>query len=382
MLGQLIEQARGGEAGFYLLFGGQGAGWLEELRVDFAEPTLRPLVDRCLQAIREELPYLVPGVALPKGFDVEAWLTNPSNIPSPEYLWYSGVSVPLIFITQLVTVQRFCTQFRVELPELLCYTRGISGQSQGLFAACLHALGGSGSALQAAISTFTKYVFYVGARAQETYPFVEPTNEEVERSAAVNTWRSTRPTPMVAVIDAPQAELEQWLRRFNSKFPPDRRVQVGLTFLANRVVLTGHRRSLIEFNTWHQRDFAELAIKYVYIRTTCPFHSRLMEPIRPLVEADFARIAFRHAGSDLRVPVYSFHDGRNLQADEEIATRLYLDALINPLDWRLALQPAVADSRITHVIDFGPGAENRHISRQVLDSLGCSKPVIAGRRAR
>ena len=376
MLKDLIEQARDGRAGFFLVFGGQGAGWFEELRGYYADASLRPLLDLCLQAMREELACVEGSVALPHGFEVDAWLTDPTTLPSPEYLAYVGVSVPLIFMTQLAAVRKL-GEHGLHMTELLRHTRGASGQSQGLFAACLHALGGGATPYAEAVRQFAKFVFYLGVRSQEAYPFIQPTPDEVERAAAVSTWRNNQPTPMVAVVDAPRDDLERRVRQFNSKLPSDRHIHLSLRFSPTRVVLSGHRRSLIEFNAQHHSYLVENAIKYVYVRTTCPFHSRLMEPIRPLVEADFARIGFSVTGSDLQVPVYSGYDGRNLQDDEEASIGLYLDALIHPLDWRLALRPIAEDASITHVIDFGPGTESRHLSQHALTHLGVRKPIVS-----
>lgn len=383
MLSELVAAARAGEARFFLSFGGQGAGWFDELRNYFADPRLRPLLESCLEAMREELPYVDVDRALPHGFQVERWLEDPSTLPSRDYLVLVGVSVPLIFLTQLAAVSRF-TDFGLELGQLLRYTRGASGQSQGLFAACLHALGGSAARRAEAARQFAKFLFYLGARSQETYPFPRATGEEIERSAAVSTWRNGHPSPMVAVVEGKgngaRADLERRIRHFNSKLSCDRQVYISLTFSSSRVVLSGHRRALIDFNAEHRSYLLEHDIKYVYVRTTCPFHSPLMDPIRPVVEADFARIGSGLSGADLQVPVYSSYDGRNLQDDEEATMGLILDALIHPLDVRLALRPVCEDSEITHVIDFGPGQESRHLIGHVLADLGCAKPVVSAAR--
>jgi malonyl CoA-acyl carrier protein transacylase len=378
LISELRERARNGDAHFYLLFGGQGIGWFKELKDYYREPDIRPLIDLCLDAIREELPYVESCVALSHGLAVESWLADESTVPSREYLSCSGVSGPMIFVTQLASLRNLVVHgFDVE--ELLLHTRGMTGQSQGLFTASLLSLSRTGSAYDEAVRQFAKYVFYLGVRSQEIYPFLESTDEERERSAKVNDWRNTRPSPMVAVVNAPYDELEQRIRRFNSKVAQTENIHVSLRFSRSRVVLSSHRSSLIEFNAWNRSYFAENGIKYVYIPTTCPFHSALMEPIRPRVEADFARIHFGYAGNELKLPVYSFFDSRNLQDDEEIAIKLYLDGLINRLEWWRALEPIQSDDAITHVLDFGPGAENRHISRHVLETMGCSKPILSVR---
>jgi malonyl CoA-acyl carrier protein transacylase len=372
----LIKDARKGKTRFYLLFGGQGSGWLKELQGYYQNPHLKPSIDMCLDTIQEELPYLDLGVALPYGFDVRTWLMDPSTIPSRDYLFCSGVSVPMIFITQLACLWNL-QHHGCNIEELLGYSHGISGQSQGLFTASFLSLSWSSPAYDKLLRQFTKYVLYLGARSQEVYPFLEATAAERERSAQVNDWRKQTPSPMVAVVTTHGNAIEQHLRRFNSKVTPDRYIYVSLRLSSDRLVLSSHRHSLIEFNSWYRPYFAEHGIKYVYLRTTCPFHSAFMQSIGPRVEADFARIRFGYPGSALRLPVYSFYDGRNLQEDEEISRKLYRDVLINPLEWRRALEPIQGDDAITHVIDFGPGTENQHISQQVLRDIGCNKPILS-----
>jgi malonyl CoA-acyl carrier protein transacylase len=379
MVRDLITAAREGEARLFLSFGGQGAGWFDALQKYYANPALRPLLQTCLEAMREELPYVDRAQALPHGFEVDAWLQDPSTLPSPDYIGLVGVSVPLIFLCQLAAVRELA-EHGLELVELLRYTRGASGQSQGLFAACVHAMGGDSLQQIEVARRFAKFVFYLGARSQRTYPFPYASDDEIDRSAAVSTWRNSLPSPMVAVVGCDRLELEKRLRQFNTRLPADRQISVSLTFSSSRVVLSGHRRSLIDFNAEQRTYLLENDIKYVYVRTTCPFHSPLMEPIRSMVEADFARIGFGLFGADLRVPVYSSFDGRNLQDDEEATTGLYLDALIHPLDLRNALRRVRDDRLITHVIDFGPGSESRHLTTHVLAELGCTKPVVSAAR--
>lgn len=375
-LSQLLERARDGDARFFLVFGGQGSGWFKELHGYYQDPAIRPLIELCVEAMREELPYLEPGVALPHGLDVLAWLRDETTIPTPEYLACAGVSVPLIFVTQLAVLASI-QQHGGDLAELLRYTVGSSGQSQGLCTASMLSLG-RGVRDPDTVRQWTKLLFFIGTRAQEVYPSIEPTADEREQSAAVNDWRNASPTPMVAVVGAPPALLRQRLSWFNSKMGLDRQIHVSLSYTSERVVLSGHRSALIAFNAWNRSVFAEHGIKYVYIRTTCPFHCAMMTPIRPRLEADLARIGLRYPGRALQLPVYSFSDGRNLQHDAEIAVKLYLDVLINPLDWRKALAP-VPRLPVTHVIDIGPGNENRHISRQVLAEIGCQTPILSAR---
>lgn len=372
---RLLREAREGRAGFFLLFGGQGTGWFRELAEYWKKPSLRSVVERGLRAIEEELEHVDRTVAFPKGFEPARWLEDERSIPSEDYLSVSPVSVPMIFLTQVACLWNLSEQ-GFALDELLRHTRGISGHSQGLFTSSLFGLGRTGAEWDEAFSQFTKYVFYLGARSQETFPFQEPTDEERERTDLVSD-RLQAPSPMVAVLGGAHREVEQRVAAFNRRLPADRKIQVSLYNAPTNRILCSHRSSLVAFHEAHQEWLEESKLKYIYIRTSCPYHSSHLLPIRPRVEADIARIGFGYPGSELRVPVYSFFDARNLQDDEEIAIKMYLDILINPLHYDKIMAPIVSDPEITHVIDLGPGNESSRLNRLVLEGLGCKKPVMS-----
>jgi malonyl CoA-acyl carrier protein transacylase len=375
---ELAEQARSGQAAFFLLFGGQGAGWLADLRGYYEDPVLRPVVEACVDAIDEELRFVDRETVLPLGWDVVSWLRDPARTPDSRYLSLASVSLPLIFVAQAACVRRFASRGLPE-SELLGATVGMSGQSQGLFPACMLALHGYAWEAEETLRTFAKYAFYIGARSQEHYPHLEPTEEELELAVAAAGDESVVPTPMAAVAGADVDDLEARLRRFNGKARPVDRVHISLRFGDDRVVLSGNRLALAEFHAQHATDFASRDIKFVYVRTSCPFHSVMMEGTRPALEADFARIGFTFPGQALAVPVHSCHDGRNLQTDRDVALTMHLDAVVRPLDWQAAVARAGTDA-VTHVIDFGPGAETRHRTRRLLEARGCPRPVLSAKR--
>lgn len=64
-------------------------------------------------------------------------------------------------------------------------------------------------------------------------------------------------------------------------------------------------------------------MKFVYLRTTAPFHSPHMEDTNKTIPSDMERIGFNFKGSDLKIPVYSIFDGRNMQSDSELGIPLF-----------------------------------------------------------
>lgn len=375
--GDLAALAREGSVRLFLQFGGQGAGWFTELAEHWADDRARPVIEACLDAIDEELPFVDPAV-LPSGLDARAWLTDPAAVPDRRYLSLASVSIPLIFVTQMACVRRLLVE-GPSADELLAATVAASGQSQGLFPACALAAGAFAGSGDQTLRSFAKYAFFIGSRSQEAYPLAEATEEEMELSMAATGDPAATPTPMAAVAGGDAPDLERRVRRFNAQVPATDRIHLSLRFADDRLVLSGHRRALAEFGARHAADFRGAGVKYVWVRTSCPFHSPLMDGARARLEADFARVRFRVPGRALAVPVRSCADGRNLQYDQDLARTLHLDAVIRALDWSAAVDPAAAEE-VTHVLDFGPGAETRHRTRRLLEARGAAKPVLAARK--
>jgi malonyl CoA-acyl carrier protein transacylase len=348
--------------GLAVLFGGQGGNWLGELRAYYQEPALRRLVDECLDAVSEELSPARTGTALPQGFPVRKWLRETGSEPSSAELAHAPISVPMIFITQLAALHQLA-QHGIPLADLIGLTRCATGQSQGLFTAVLLAHASDGRLDPQDIRRFTKYVFYMAARSQQVHPGGQGGDS----------------APMAVIVGLATGVLERLVRQHNARTDPERQVHISLRLSPERTVLSAHSGALARFARRNLAELEDRRAKLVYVRTSCPFHSSLLEPIRPLVEADLARLRFRCRGADLGFPVYSFFDGRNLQDDDEVSVPLYLDVIVRPLDWSTALSAAAADERVTHFLDFGPGIENKHITRAALAATGCGKPVISAR---
>jgi malonyl CoA-acyl carrier protein transacylase len=91
----------------YAQFGGQGSGWLEELRSLAHAPgtTLtHTIITRTLEALEEELAIANVDLKylLPLGLNVRDWIYDTkSKSPPKEYLSYAPVSYPCIGLTQL-----------------------------------------------------------------------------------------------------------------------------------------------------------------------------------------------------------------------------------------------------------------------------------------
>ncbi len=369
----LLKQAQDNNARFYIQFGGQGAPWYKELAKFYKEPAFQKFFDAALAAVEEERPRVEGSVGLPHGIDVKGWLEDDSTIPSEDYLGCAAVSIAMIQMTQLVHVENLL-QNGFSMNDLMANTLGTTGHSQGLIPASLMALTLSGDDYYAAVNKYMKYLLYLGVSAQKAFPFFDPTDEEVAQSESLG---GKTPSPMVAVLGLDHAEVEKMVLEVNGGLDADKQIYVSLYNSPTNRILSSHRSSLIAFHEKYKADIDEKKFKFVYLRTTCPFHCKLMEPVRDIFIPEVQRIEFKYSGDELKVPVYSFFDGEDLRAQKDnLPVKMFEDMAINTLYWDKSMKPAVDDSKVTHILDFGPGKTSQRLSADTLKELGRELPVL------
>ena len=118
-------------------------------------------------------------------------------------------------------------------------------------------------------------------------------------------------------------------------------------------------------------------MKYVYLLTSCPFHCSLLQGVIEPMRNDMKKIGFHVAGKDLKIPLYSFSDGKNLQEESDIGDRLSHEMAVYTLDWKKSMDPVIADASITHILDFGPGKTSSRLTSQILSSAGRECNIIS-----
>lgn len=369
----ILKQAQAGNAHFYVQFGGQGAPWYKELAKYYTEPAFKKFFDAALSAIDEERPRVEGSVGLPHGIDARGWLEDESKIPSEDYLGCAAVSIAMIQMAQLAHLENLL-QNGFPMADLVAHLAGTTGHSQGLIPASLVALNLSGDDYYAAVNKYMKYLLYLGVSAQKAFPFFDAMPEENEKSEALG---GKAPSPMVAVLGLDHATIQKMVDEVNAGLPADQKIYISLYNSPTNRILSSYRSSLIAFHEKFKADVDEKKIKYVYLRTTCPFHCKLMEPVREFFIPEIERINFKYSGGDLKVPVYSFYDQVNLQTvGATLPVKMFEDMAINPLYWEKSMAPAVADAKITHILDFGPGKTSQRLSADTLKELGREIPVL------
>ena len=370
---QILQQALE-KPGLFVQFGGQGAPWYKELKKYYDSGEMKPFFDEAIGALEEEASIVNGTPGLPHGLDPRKWLDDESTIPSEDYLGCAAVSIPMIQMTQLAHLEAL-TQAGYDRASMIKATVGGSGHSQGLIPSTLVSLGLEGDQYLEAVKKYTKYVLYIGVRSQEVFPYFDPTPEESKKAEELG---SPNPAPMVAVLGEDHAYMEDLVKKENEKLPDDKKIYISLYNSPSNRILSSHRSSLLQFHEANKDAFDEKKVKFVYLRTTCPFHSPLMEPMMPLFQKDLERIGFDYQGSSLHFPIYSFFDQRNYQQEANMPLGLATDMVLKTLFWDKPMKAAAEHSpAVTQIIDFGPGKTSQRLSMDSLKGIGKELPVLA-----
>ncbi len=371
----LIQRAKNGQARFYLQFGGQGGLWFRELARYYGEPNFAPFFSAVLSAIEEELHRVEGSIGLPQGLDVSSWLNDPNTIPSEEYLNYAAVSLALIQVTQLAHLENLLLNSGLSQKNLTDLAVGASGHSQGIIAAAFTSIAKGGDEYYAALAQFTKYQLYMGVSAQKAYPYLAATEEEIDQSKDLG---GGVPSPMAAILGGEHSSIEALVDEINTELPVESKIYVSLYNSPVNRILSSHRSSLIAFYKKYQHKIEDKEFKFVYLQTTCPFHSPLMAPILPIMQREIEHIGFELSKEELVLPVYSFYDEQNYQdLSEPLPMRMVKDLMVHPLYWHKALKPLAAKSQITHILDFGPGKVTQRLTTDTLSERQPPIPVLA-----
>jgi malonyl CoA-acyl carrier protein transacylase len=368
----ILDKVRSENKKLFLQFGGQGSPWLKELSKLYSEPGLKDFFDVAFSAIAKEFSRAKNKDIYDQGFDLKSWVENPDSAPSDDYLCRANISVPAIFTTQIGNYLLLVSK-GYEAKEITSLAAGASGHSQGIIAATLVALGKEGKEFLDAFSDFLSFIFYMGYHGQEAYPSFTIPADLVEKNQANG---DKNPSPMVAMIGYNRAELEERVNQFNLKHGKSEKtaVYISLYNTPDSMILSTVPESLYEFRTEFKADMDERKAKFVYLKTTAPFHCPFMNSSwEPFRTQDYDYLKFSYTGADLKFPVYGIFDGKNLQETKDLKERLYKTVLIEPLYWDKAISTIWTDPSISTILDFGPSTVSQKLTGGHLKDKGIEK---------
>ena len=370
---KLLNDALQGKAAFFIQFGGQGASWYKEFIKYKENPEMKLFYEAVFEGIDSGLEYIQNTPVLTYGFDLKKWFHEPDSLPDEEYLISAPLSLPMIQAAQFAHYENFRLN-GYDRDTFMEHSKGASGHSQGVISAGFAVYDIDKTEYYDFIKKYTQYLFLMGIRAQEIHPDNIATEIEKEKAASLEL---KNPAPMAALLGSEHKTVEAMVESYNENKDDNEKIFVSLYNTEKNRIVSGHRSSLLKFYEDYKDNLKENEIDFVFLRTTCPFHSAHMRPMIEKFQNDMQNIGFELYGSRLKKPLYSFVDGRNLQHDEKLAMVFCEELMLKPLYWEKGLLPAIQDSSVTHILDFGPGKTSQRLSDDIFKSQQCEKPIYS-----
>ncbi len=368
----LLDQLGSSGGKLFLQFGGQGSPWLKELSKLYTEASLSSFFQITFETLENELKRVKYTSFFEEGFNLKSWLEDPDSAPSEDYLSRAPISVSSIFATQ-VGNYLYLVSKGYDPDRITSLTAGSSGHSQGIIASTLVALGKKGEDFLEAYSQFLSFTFWMGYRGQEAFPNFAIPPEIVEKNLANG---DKNPAPMVAVIGYTKEELEERVTAYNKKNGLDEKtsVYISLYNTPDSMILSSTPESLLGFRTHFKAEMDERKAKFIYLRTTSPFHCPFMNSTWERFRTeDYDYLKMHHSGKELKYPVYGIYDGKNLQEETDLKGRLFRTVLIEPLIWENAVRAIWTDPQISTILDFGPSTVSQKLTGGHLKARGIEK---------
>lgn len=377
-MAKLIQEAKTNNKKLFLQFGGQGSPYLKEISKLYKE---EPLLGNFFTVVFETLKKYE--TVFPKtdkrfedGFDLKSWMDNPDSAPSEDYQARASVSVIMIFLTQIAQYHLWTLKGYAP-ADLKDAIAGTTGHSQGVIAASLAALNLSGDKFYDALKNYMGYMFYLAFHAQGGFMEFDYSKEVIEGNAANG---DKNPAPMVAIIGYSKDELEDRVKKANSELGLSGKdlLHISLYNTPDSMIISSKPESILKFRTKFKTEMDESKKKFVYLKTSAPFHCPYMDDTWARFEADFksGKFQFPYNLDDLQFPVFSIFDGLDLKKKGvNLLEILYKDVVIRPLYWDKAVGILFTDSNIQAVVDFGPSVVSSRLTSGQLTPRNITTPV-------
>ncbi|MBK6604238.1 MAG: ACP S-malonyltransferase [Leptospiraceae bacterium] len=362
---------------FFLQFGGQGSPYLKEVsKLYKEEPLLKEFFEVAFATLNKiENEVGKSDILISEGLDLKSWIENPDSAPSDDYQIRGSVSVAMIFITQaanyhLMTLKGF------PVDKLTAATAGVTGHSQGIIGGALAAVAKDGKDFYKTFADFLSFTFYLGYRAQEKYPIFEVEKAVIDGNAEIG---DKNPSPMVAVIGYSKEELEARVDAANKdlSLSGQDKLSISLYNTPDSMIISAKPSSLLAFRKKYKSEMDERKAKFVYLRTTAPFHCPFMEGTWEKFEVDLkTKVHFPYTVADLKLPLHSIFDGRQIGASENLAEVLFKEIVIKALHWDKAVGALFTNASIATVIDCGPSVVTSKLTGGQLTSKNLTTQVL------
>ena len=347
--GTLVDRLAGGES-YAIAFGGQGAGWLEELASLVRDHALDAELHELVREVEGRLaPVAGELVRSGHAFEPMAWVDalavgesaeDDEAADVPADLVDPAVSVPGILLTQLAGLRALRN---LGIDPSVVKPSAVVGHSQGVLGAA--ALAGAAPADLLAIARL------IGAAGR-----------------LVGKRKNLLGAAMLGVSNVDPARVEQILAEL-----PDSRVVIGLRNGRRSIVLTGPEAGLATVTA----RFEQIAAAEKDERDRKVTGGAAFAPVTDPVSA---RLAFHHPDlADGVELVATWAETAGL--DVPLARNLAHAVLAAPVDWVSDVE-RVLDSGARWVLDLGPGDAAARLSSRALAVRGAVPVAVTTRRGR
>ncbi|KAL4919047.1 acyl transferase domain-containing protein [Aspergillus aurantiobrunneus] len=354
------------------VFGGQGESSrtcvkeFEELYGSY-KPMLRRLVGvigPCLYdlSMRDEFSSYYKGQQL----DLEAWVSDPTNIPDSCFVSSAPVSVPIIGALSLA---RYCVTCHVtgcNPGEMRSMLRATTGHSQGLLAAIAVAISDSWDTFYQAAQQIVELLFYLGWECHRAAPCsMVPAANYFEDDGA------NMPSYMLSVRGLQREEIETALGHVNASLLVGKHIYLALMNAFDQFVVAGPVASLLRLESYltaiDSKDKDQNRIPFKdrkpcvqsgFLPVSTPFHTPYLAQAAERVKKHFFD---RPIYPDrLMIPVYHTQTGLDLRKRVGSVLSIAIDAIAcEQCNWPSVL----AGYQASHILTFDRGGLAQLIKR-------------------
>lgn len=368
----LLRAAKDGSAKITACFGGQGShnglaidqlvklsqshGALLEQLITKADKVLAELASRS----HESCFYLQ------HGFSLKSWLSDPSTAPDRDRLALSPLSFPLNTLLSLAQFCVTCYQLELDPGQVQSYLNGVTGHSQGLFAAIVVAQAEDWSSFLRGCVEALRLSFFVGLESHHAAP-----HSSLDSTCQYDCIEHGEGTPswMLSVSGLGKPQMQGVVDYVNRSLAREQHVSLALINSRDKCVIAGPPQALYtvcirlrairapdgldQTRTHHHKRKPVVDVQFLPI--SAPYHS---SHLKSVAERVMKQVGTSEFGTTFKIPVHHTKDGSNLNdglADNYTLLHKLVEAVaVEPLDWPQVCETVDA-SGCTHWLDFGPG---------------------------
>jgi len=179
---------------------------------------------------------------------------------------------------------------------------------------------------------------------------------------------------MASIDKLPRKRFDEMLASFSGNGP----VYAAYELLPWRWIVAGLPQDLASFSQFLKEREKEAVWRY--IPSTIAAHSPYLSYALETSPLDARRLGLRFRGEDMKIPVWANDTGTDLRTSQNVIFDVMQAYFIHRAVWRSQISPLLPPTKITYVLDFGPGpgvaglTEN-HAKAAGIQVIRCTVPL-------